>query len=178
MQLKEAVLDRWSPKSFVLNQVDETLIVQIFETVRWAHSAFNEQPWRFMIATPDDGLIRNQLEQLLNPGNAYAKQAWVLGLVAARRQRLKDGLENRHCLFDTGAACQLLSLKAFELGLGTRFMAGFNLEGARKLVPDDLEPIALFVIGHRGSEGVTAPAGRMRKPVAEFLFRGHWPERS
>jgi len=52
----------------------------------------------------------------------------------ARRKFQQSGQENRHALFDTGAAWMSLALQARKLGLYAHSMAGFDVEKAHKIL--------------------------------------------
>ena len=41
--------ERWSPRAFSPKPVETEKLQSLFEAARWAASAFNEQPWRFII---------------------------------------------------------------------------------------------------------------------------------
>jgi nitroreductase len=172
MDVAKAVAERWSPRSYVPEPVPAGMLREIFEAGRASHSCFNEQPWSFLIATKADGAARERLESLLDAGNAYAKDAWVLGLSVGKKTFAKTGGPNRHAGHDVGSASAMMSLRAFELGLGMRFMAGYSLDGARRLVPVDFEPYAMFVIGHPASD-LQKPK-RERRPVETFAFQGEF----
>lgn len=173
--LSELLQRRWSPRAYLPDGVVEpALIDKIFSAARWAQSSYNEQPWRFLIAErPSTG--RSALEDCLDPGNVFAKEAWLLGIVFARPTLAKNGRPNPHAAFDAGAASQLLSLQAFDLGLHMRFMAGFNREKAALLAPEGNEPLAMFVIGRATPEALEAKPDRIRKPLEEILLRDVWP---
>jgi nitroreductase len=109
---------------------------------------------------------------LLAKGNEYATVPWVLGVAFAKRSFSLNSHPNRHAALDLGSASQLLSLKAHSLGLGMRFMAGFDAEKAKSFAPADFEPFTMFVLGHP-EKGLNAPA-RNRKPLTECLFEDQW----
>jgi nitroreductase len=176
MTVNQAVAERWSPRAYEPTPVDDAKLKQIFEAACGAHSCFNEQPWRFLFAKKNAGAARLQIEALLDPGNSYAKEAWVLALSLGKKTFAKTGAPNRHAGHDVGSASHAMSLTAFELGLGMRFMAGFNLEAARKLVPDDFEPYSMFVIGNP-VKGFAKPA-RDRRPTSESVFENAFGEKS
>ena len=44
---------RWSPYAFAETPLTADELGSIFEAARWAPSAYNEQPWRFVIASKD-----------------------------------------------------------------------------------------------------------------------------
>ncbi len=137
MEFSELIEKRWSPREYSGGDVDGKKLRRVFEAVRWAQSSFNEQPWRFVVARKSDGDFRSQLEGYLVEGNAFAREATVLGLALAKKTFTKNGKPNRVAVHDLGAATQILALRAFELGLNTRFMAGFDVDAAREVAPDD-----------------------------------------
>jgi nitroreductase len=168
MNVIQAVAERWSPRAYEPTPFPDAQLKQIFEAGRASHSCFNEQPWRVLFAKKDAGAARAQLEALLDPGNAFAKEAWILALSLGKKTFTKTGQPNRHNGHDVGSASQAMSLCAWDLGLGMRYMAGFNLDAARKLVPADYEPYSLFVIGH-AQKGLEKPA-RERRPLLDSFF--------
>lgn len=175
MDFSELYRTRWSPREYTAKEVEGERLEQVFEAARWAQSSFNEQPWRFLIATKNDGATRARLEGYLVEGNAYAKEAWVLGVAFAKKTFTKNDKPNRVAVHDLGAATQIIALKAFEIGLNSRFMAGFDVEKARELSPDDFEPVAMFVIGYAADRVLErGPGDRGRKPVDEYVWGGEW----
>jgi hypothetical protein len=108
----------------------------------------------------------------LDEGNAFAKEAWILGLSFGKKTFAKTGGPNRHNGHDVGSASAMMSLQAFSMGYGMRFMAGYNLEAARQLAPADFEPFAAFVIGIP-EKGLVKPT-RTRHPLAESVFENGW----
>ncbi len=170
MKLHELIAERWSPREYISSPVSDSDLREIFSAALAAHSCFNEQPWRFLITLKDGSAKRLELESLLDDGNAFAKEAWVLGIALAKKTFTKTGALNRHHGYDLGSACQLASLRAQDLGLGMRFMAGFDRAKACQLVPSDFEPYSFFVIGHP-KPGLIRPS-RTRKDISEIVFKG------
>lgn len=168
MNVIEAVAERWSPRAYEPTPFPDSKLKLIFESGRAAHSCFNEQPWRFIFSKKDAGAARTHLESLLDPGNAFATQAWILGLSLGKKTFTKTGQPNRHNGHDVGSASHAMSLCAWDLGLGMRFMAGYNLEAARKLVPPGYEPYSMFVIGNP-QKGLERPP-RDRRPLLDIVF--------
>ena len=54
--LHDLIRGRWSPNDFSTRPIEPEKLRTVFEAARWAASCFNEQPWRFIVATniPDD----------------------------------------------------------------------------------------------------------------------------
>ncbi len=45
-------VNRWSPRAMTGESLEEAEYLPLFEAARWAPSAFNNQHWRFLYATP------------------------------------------------------------------------------------------------------------------------------
>ena len=171
--------DRWSPRAYLPQAVDEATLQTLFEAARWAPSCFNAQPWVFAYAT--DGATRAEFDACLVEGNHWAKSAPVLVFVCAKKTFSHNGKPNAFARFDTGAAWMALALQARRLGLHSHAMAGFDAEAAAKVIGADenVDVIAAVAVGFRGdpetieSEKMRAsesPNGR--NAVSTFAFKG------
>lgn len=178
------VIERWSPVAFSSKPVEQAKIDLFFESARWAPSSFNEQPWRYLYATRQDGEARMKMESLLLKGNAWAREAFILMIGFSKGTFSKNGKENVHALHDLGCASGFLSLQLHSLGLIGHQMAGFLREAANGIlgVPAEFIPGAMMAIGYPGDSAALSQelqerqaAARERKPRREFAFRGAWP---
>jgi nitroreductase len=52
--IHEVLAERWSPYAFRDKPVSQDELRSLFEAARWAPSSYNEQPWRYVVATRDD----------------------------------------------------------------------------------------------------------------------------
>jgi nitroreductase len=174
-------LNRWSPRAFAEEPIDDETLWRVFEAARWAPSSNNEQPWRFIIArTPED---RARFVDFLMPGNQlWARHAPVLILVISKRTFSYNGSPNRVNQFDAGTAWGFLSLAAVQNGLITHGMAGFDPDRARELleIPDDYDILATIALGKRGDasqlpEDMQArEVPSTRRPAAESVMEGRF----
>src|ERR1700761_2850673 len=96
--------ERWSPRAFdQAHELDDAAVTALLEAARWAPSAANSQPWRFLV-THRGEQAHNQLFGALTPGNrAWAGAASALILVAAR-PAADGGDPQPWALYDTGQA--------------------------------------------------------------------------
>lgn len=183
-EIHELIRDRWSPRAFTDQKVTPEVLGQLFEAARWAPSSFNEQPWRFLVATKEQPAEYDKLLKCLVEFNqSWAGAAPVLMLSVARLQFAKNGKANSHCWHDVGLATQNLLLQATALGLSTHSMAGFNAAQARATfnIPEGFEPVAVTAIGYAAPAN-TLPddlqeqeeSPRSRNPQADFVFTGDW----
>lgn len=177
------IRNRWSPRAFAPLPVDENKLLSLLEAARWAPSSYNYQPWSFIVATKDDQTEYSRLLSILVEFNqGWAKSAPVL-ILAIAQLHSDDGKTNRHAFHDVGLAIENLVLQATALGLFVHQMAGFDIDSAKKQyqIPDNYEPATVLAVGYPGdpqslSDGLRDRelAPRVRKPLQEFVFTGHW----
>ncbi|MCU9614793.1 nitroreductase family protein [Caldibacillus lycopersici] len=144
-------LQRWSPRSFLNKPIPEETLFSLFEAARWAPSAFNNQPWRFILARTEED--REKFYSFISEFNLnWCKNAPVLSLIISETEN-ERGFNKTHA-FDTGAAWGYLSLEATKKGLVTHPMTGFNFEKARSVlnIPEKFAINALVAIGYQGEK--------------------------
>ena len=174
--IHELLQQRFSPRAFENRSVSKETIRSLLEAARWAASSFNEQPWRFIVATEDDPADFEKLLGCLVPGNQdWAKSAPVLMLSVAKLTFTRNDKPNRHAYHDVGLAVSQLIVQATALGLYVHQMAGFDVDRARQSfgIPEGFDPVAAIAIGYSAE---AAPASRTRRPQAELAFKGTWGE--
>jgi nitroreductase len=184
--VRPVIRDRWSPRAFADEPVDSADLDSILEAARWAASSFNEQPWRFVVATKDDSEAYERALGGLNEFNRkWASTAPVLILAFARKTFSKTGEANAHARYDLGQAVAHMALEATARDLFVHQMAGIRPDHIRETydVPDEFEPVTGIALGHWGRperipedmrEGERA--GRSRKSHDDIFFDGNWGE--
>jgi nitroreductase len=182
--LLPAISERWSPRSFLPDPVPDAALRSVLEAGRWAASAYNEQPWVYLVTRRDaePEAHAKLFSCLVEFNQGWAKAAPVLMLACFRRNNGK-GEPNRWAQHDTGQASSAMAIQAASLGLQMHQMAGFDGAKAREAfgIPADIEPIAAIALGTPGpasalSEQLAAreTAPRARKPAGELFFAGAW----
>lgn len=176
-EIDPVFLNRWSPRSFSDKEVPQDVLLSIFEAARWAPSAFNLQPWRFILArTKED---REKFYTFIGEFNrTWCEKAPVLALVISKVN--SDNGPNRSHSFDTGSAWGYLALEAVKKGLITHPMTGFDFDKARETlnVPEDYAIDALLAIGYQGEKNALPEnlqereQPSPRRPLQESLFEG------
>ena len=82
-------LHRWSPRAFTGEPIGEDVLMSLFEAARWAPSAFNLQPWRFVYARRDTPDWHRLFDVLIEYNQAWVRRASALVFVISdcfRRQ--------------------------------------------------------------------------------------------
>jgi nitroreductase len=171
--------ERWSPRGFdQAHEIGDDALAALLEAARWAPSAQNSQPWRFLVTRRGES-AHDRLFAALAPGNqAWAGAASALILVAARTAG-DDGRPQPWALYDTGQAVAALVTQAQADGLSVHQMGGFGTGAVRAEfgLGEDLTPVVVLAIGRHDSEaGLPEPlaareaAPRTRQPVGDLLL--------
>lgn len=179
-------LDRWSPRAFDASPLPQADLDIMFEAARWAPSAFNYQPWRFLYSHRDGADWARFLDVLLPFNQAWAERAAVLVIALSdtliQSPRAADPNPSRSHSFDTGAAWALLALQATRLGYHAHGMTGLDFERAQAEldIPERFRIEAAIAIGRIADKSILPEALRARevpsdrKPLEEFAFKGRF----
>jgi nitroreductase len=180
-------LNRWSPRAFSQSEMPEADLLVMFEAARWAPSAFNSQPWRFLYARRGDPDWALFLDLLIPWNQGWAHSASALIFVLSDRFPTVDRHGNPKPSsthgFDAGAAWASLALQAARLGYFAHGMSGIQTERARDelRLPEQVELHAAVAVGRVGDPAILDEKLRARefpsdrKPQSEFVFHGRYP---
>lgn len=177
--IKDLFLERYSSRAMSGELVFENEVMTLLDAARWAPSAFNAQPWRFLYAvkgTSDFDLFFSFLKE----GNqVWCKNAGAL-LIVLSKKNMDDGKPNPWHSFDTGSAFENLALQGSGMNLVIHPMAGFNSDILEKdlEIKDDYRVEIMIAVGKRGNvedlpedlRKIEKPKGR--KDLNEISFKG------
>lgn len=181
----EQFLNRWSPRAFTGEEISEETVHSFLEAARWAPSASNSQPWRFVYARRGTAHW-DRLLGLLNPSNqTWAQNASVLMVLVSKETFAgPNGQESpAPChSFDSGTAWGYLAMQATLSGWHAHGMAGFDK--ARSVtelgIPAGYTVEAAVAIGRLADKKVlpenlqAREIPSTRNPVASFAFEGQF----
>ena len=172
---------RWSPRAFAETPVEKEKLQSIFEAARWAPSAGNEQPWKFIVGIKPDETWQKIFDSLAEGNKIWNATVPVLFISIGKKFLSRNQAPYLHFQYDTGQSVAHLSIEAMNLGLFVHQMAGFNPEKIVKdfIIPSDHQPLTAFAIGYPGNPGdLPEPlkkremSERIRKDCNEFVFSG------
>ncbi len=143
---------RWSPRAFSQKAVEKSKLQSVFEAGRWAASAFNEQPWRFILGQKGDESYEKILESLVPWNQQWAGKAPILVLNCSKKTHARNGNPNVTFKYDLGQAVALMCAEAVNQGLVSHQMSGFDPEKAAASlnIPDDYQAVSVTAIGYYG----------------------------
>jgi nitroreductase len=171
--LMDAIKGRRSIRKYQDKEVQEELLQQILESVRWSPSWANTQCWE-VIVVKDPGKKEKLQESVpnVNPASKAIIQAPVLLALCAKLESsgyYKGQVTTKFgdwFMFDLGLATQSICLTAHGLGLGTVVVGLFDHNRAKETlgVPEGYEVVALIPMGYAAKDS-GAPK---RREISEF----------
>lgn len=170
MEYAELIAARYSVRAYRPDSVEDEKLVLILEAARLAPTAANRQPIQLIVLHTagrqnEIGRIYHRpwfvQAPLVIAVCAVASQAWV---------RESDRFNAR--LIDAAIVADHLILAATNLGLGTCWLAAFNVEAARSVLnlPEEVEPVIFTPLGYPAD----LPGPKVRKPLVELVRYEHW----
>ncbi|MEP3247732.1 MAG: nitroreductase family protein [Sneathiella sp.] len=180
-------LNRWSPRAFDEANMPHEDLLSILEAARWAPSAFNIQPWRFLYSHRSDAYWQTYLSLLDDFNRSWAHKASALVFVTSDSMiPARDGQEgklSRNHSFDAGAAWAQLALQATSLGYHAHAMAGIHFDAIKEnlSIPPQYRVEIAIALGTRGDVSqLDAPLQERELPserfaLNELAFGGAFP---
>ncbi len=163
MSVQKAILERRSVRNFSTEPISDELIMQVLEAGRWASSADNKQPWEFIVVT--NSQIRKALSNLSYWGRFLAQAPVAIAVIT-------NPMTSHTHIIDGTCATQNMMLTAWELGLGTCWIADLNNNETKQIlnVPKDLFVITVTPLGFPDS----IPSNSRRMELQDLIHRDHY----
>ncbi|MCT9002560.1 nitroreductase family protein [Microbacterium memoriense] len=174
----DVLAERWSTRIFdPRTPIDEAALASALEAARWAPSASNTQPWRFIVARRGTTEHAAIVDSLMGFNQSWAADAAAL-VVFATVSSL-DGKPLVWAAYDAGQAAAHFTVQAHASGLFTHQMGGFDRATLAETFEfgDELAAVTVMAVGALGDID-SAPeqlrerelTPRTRRPIAESLI--------
>ena len=170
MDFSKLIAERYSVRAYRSDTVEDEKLQSVLEAARLAPTAANRQPFQLIVlhtAGREEEIGKIYRRQwftqapLLIAVCAISSLAWV---------RESDRFNAR--LIDAAIVADHLILAAANLGLGTCWVAAFNVEAARNILqlPEEAEPVIFTPLGYPADQ----PGPKTRKPLTDLVRYEHW----
>jgi nitroreductase len=177
--LLPSLAERWSPRGYDRSAViDETVLTTVLEAARWAPSASNIQPARFIVARRGSKSFTTIHDALMGFNKEWADAASVL-IVNVTELWVSPERENPWARYDLGQAVAHLSIQAQHEGLHTHQMGGYDAAAIAEAfgLPDTQAVVSIIAIGVLADVNTLSPelleresAPRTRLALDELLL--------
>lgn len=170
MEFTQLIQNRYSVRAYKPDPVEEDKLLQALEAARLAPTAANRQPFRLIVARTQGR--EEELRRMYNR-DWFVQAPLVIcacGIPSQGWVRAQDG--KNYTDVDVAIAMDHLVLAAANLGLGTCWIAAFNMEAVRGslCLPPEVVPVALTPLGYPADR----PRPKDRKPISELVSYGVW----
>lgn len=163
MEVLEAIGTRRSIRRYKPDPVPEEALEKILEAGRWAPSASNAQPWKFIVIS--DPEARRMVGTLFLFGWFLAEAPVGIAIVVDPR--------GSSCPVQDGTlATYAMMMAAHSLGLGTCWInPSANEDRVKELlgIPQDKRIICVISLGYPAE----APS-KMRRKLEDIVFKERW----
>ena len=170
MEYSELIAARYSVRAYRPDPVEDEKLQAVLEAARLAPTAANRQPFQLVVMRTAGreaqiGRIYRRpwfvQAPLVIAVCAISSQAWV---------RESDRFNAR--LIDAAIVADHLILAAADQGLGTCWIAAFDVNAAREVLclPEEAEPVIFTPLGYAAAE----PGPKTRKPLSELVRYETW----
>ncbi len=162
MQVMEAIETRRSIRAYKPDPIEAEKLTRIANAFRLAPSARNGQSWKLLI------ICDPQTKEMVRGATLSAPQCLREAPVLLVACGLNQGIMtcgHRTDSIDVSIAMSFCVLEAWELGLGTCWMASYREQDVRVALglPQDMSIVAISPLGYPSN----VPEAKPRKPLEE-----------
>jgi nitroreductase len=174
-ELFSLILRRQSQRSYTTQPVENGKLLRCIEAARFAPSANNSQPWKFIII--DDPVLKDKVAEYTSSGvipmNRFTKQAPVQVAVVREQTNLTTAVgrilkDKNYPLIDIGITTAHFCLQATAEGLSTCIIGWFDEKKIKELlkIPKALRLELIILVGYPPTDEIR---NKKRKETAQIL---------
>jgi nitroreductase len=169
MEFSDLVTQRYSVRAYKPDPVEDTVLQQLLDAARLAPTAANRQPFEVVVAhtAGREGEF----------GRVYHREWFVQAPLIVCLCALPDRAWVRQdgrsfCDVDVAIAADHLILAAANAGLGTCWVANFNVDAAREVlgIPQEVEPLIFTPLGYPADDW----RPKKRRQLDDVVRFEHW----
>jgi len=171
MEVLQAIKTRRSVRSYSSKPIPEAVMKRMRQAIRFAPSACNFQPWRFILVT--DPKLRRKIAQASND-QLWMADAPVIVVGCGFPDDAYKGMggHGNSAEIDVAIALDHLSLAAVAEGLGTCWIGAFNEQAVKEClnVPANVKVVAMTPLGYPSSPGLNIAITEGERKASSEIF--------
>ena len=173
-KILELIISRQSDRKYSDKPVEKEKLDRIIEAGRMAPSACNSQPWKFIVVTDHELVVKiaEAASAKLIGMNSFVAQAPVILVIVREKPNMSSKvgatIKNKdYSLIDIGIATENICLQAKAEGIGSCIIGWFDERMLRKLllIPRSKRVELIITMGYSLSE----QKEKRRKPAEETV---------
>ena len=163
----DAILKRYSVRSYENRPVPEEDLKEVLEAGRLALSADNYQPWKFIVVREEKTrkeLMRASMYQ------SFVAEAPVIIVGCIVRKGYPMGNWYDSATLDIGLALDHMTLQAAHLGLGTCWIGAFSEREVKRIlgIPKEVRVAALLTLGYPKHSTIPSKSRKRLEDIVSF----------
>ncbi len=143
----EIIKSRRSIRNYKNEKIKDEEILKIVEAGRWAPSASNNQPWRFIIVQNKELIKKIGDACKILTINSFVEKAPLIFIIYTEKK-------HRWVELDCGICAENMMLEAHSIGIGSCFVGAFKENRIKEIInlPEDLNVVGLITFGYKENE--------------------------
>lgn len=147
MEVKEAILKRYSVRSYQDRPIPQEVLEELFKAAQLAPTGSNRQQWKLVVVKRRD--LREELAVAAKNQSFVAEAPVVFAVVSLNPER-QMSCEVPGYAVDLAIVLDHITLQAVELGLGSCWIGAFIQPKVKEIleIPEDLKVAGLLPVGY------------------------------
>lgn len=169
MDFAELIEKRYSVRAYKSDPVDDKLLTRLLETAVMAPSAANRQPFQLVVIHTRGREV--ELRRIYDRDWFVQAPVVICACGIPAQGWIHPNGKNHHEI-DAVIVMDYLTLAAANVGLGTCWIAAFDVWAAREVLnlPVDVEPVVFTPLGYPAD----SPTPKERKPLTDLVRYEGW----
>lgn len=169
MEYFELIQKRYSVRAYKPDPVEDEKLQQVLEAARLAPTAANRQPYQIIVIHTEGR--KADLKRIYQM-DWFVEAPLLICAVGVPRMSWVRNDKRRYLDVDVAIVMDHLILAAADLGLGTCWVAAFDVVIARQILnlPADVEPLIFTPLGYPADQ----PETKERKALSDLVRYEHW----
>jgi nitroreductase len=169
MDFAELIEKRYSVRAYKSDPVDDQLLTRLLETAVMAPSAANRQPFQLVVIHTRGREV--ELRRIYDRDWFVQAPVVICACGIPAQGWIHPNGKNHHEI-DAVIVMDYLTLAAANVGLGTCWIAAFDVWAAREVLnlPVDVEPVVFTPLGYPAD----SPTPKERKPLTDLVRYEGW----
>jgi nitroreductase len=170
MEFFELIQQRYSVRAYKPDPVEDEKLEQLLEAARLAPTAANKQPFQLVVIRTEGR--KEELQRIYRREWFVQAPIIICACAVGGEGWVRSEDKKRYRDVDIAIVMDHLILAATDLGLGTCWIAAFNVAAAREILglPDNVEPIIFTPVGYPAD--TLGP--KERKPLSDLVRYERW----
>ena len=167
MDFYKLIAERYSVRKFKNERLPKKIVDKILEAGHLAPTGCNNQPQRILVLNNDESI-----EKLKNCTRCHFDAPTAMLVCYSKDECWTRKYDGKTCgVADACIVTTHMMLGAYSMGVGSTWVMHFDPQKMRKTfeIPENIEPVALLVMGYPAEDATPADFHNQFRPVDEVV---------